>query len=1805
MAVYDVATRLVVQGVDTASVQRAVSTINTQLDRGTASARSFSDALALRGINLAGYTALGAVVVRVSASIAKATNDAIKFEYELAKIAQTVNKSNAEVLQHADSIRKISVAYGLSAPKIAETVRVLAQAGYSFKEAKASADSLSQTTLLSSFDNITDTTDGLIAINKQFTSTMGQSARVLSVLNTVSKKYAVESRDLVEATRKAGGVFASTGGNLEELVSIFTVVRDTTRESAETVATGLRTIFGRLQRPKTIEYLRELGIELTDLKGNFIGNYEAIRAIQEGIARNRIAPNSLQFAEIVEQLGGIRQQSRVIPLLTQAAKLQKIYSDAQSSTSDTAKDLAKAQETLSFKISQTQQNFSKFIGDIASTESFKVMISGILSVTNATIGFASALKELIPLIATIATVKLGTSLVRALGNPAAAFGNIGQKRKFASGGFVPGSGNGDTVPALLTPGEFVINKKSAEAFGYGELGRINKYAKGGVVSKIQKFAEGGKVDPDGLTQELRDLISEFKKKAPFLYKRGKSRLDLDGISENDLADLEAQAEQIRALLKKQSGKVHPDRFQGESGAADRFKSVRSKFDEFNAGTEQIKKKRATAAPNPASSPVNSAEQAKRAQEAYDQAQAQKTQQQREDDKKAAEATARATAEEARRTREEYKEKERKFNAQNGGLGGANGDSTSHPDDLGAASARQRAYNRSQESAGLGPAEGNTKSRADDFDTASARQKAYNTSQENAQNAGLGPARGNTSSSRPTNIATPGMAAKQAAYNTSQEAAGLGPAIGNTASKPIDIGAIGDKLTTDKAAAAKAAERSQQLAGTFATLSFVIAGVADQYTDQETVMGRMTSSVLNLISGLSLLQATLGQFGKSLDPKSVLDFGKNLLKFNTGGKGAIAGKIANASSGFLGKAGGALSGLGGKLSGVGAKFAGSTGALGIVGKASASAGASLTARGATVAGSSGSVGAAGASAAAFAAAGAAAYGFGKILDTIRGLEEQRAKAISDGNTVEAGKSAVSLQVQDDLTKLSAGAAIVATAFGGPLLGAAVGFTVKLAGLIPGVETGVGKLRDLGAALGVLESTALIAARSQSEAASVAADSNREKQAGIVGKKIDKVKDTKGANELVDSGEFKNAAQALATKKAAVDKQVGEARKALSQQANTSGLGESIDAVTSLGGLIGENLDETATRLDKEISDAQAGLKEQAEADFQQYSKVFDVKVQDFASSGEQDWGKFMSSLSKGEQDLITLSGSANILQESLRQAADIAKAEAAERLLNWQIMQKTSGALQQLAAVSKKGAEVNRLGDVSSSLASGNFRSSAISSAASSDSIKQQAVAAKALGINNYESIVGETSKNKDVLKSAEDKFAQGTLKGGSGELDRIKREIVQDANPDANVKDLKGDELNKAVEEVFKGGDAMKEALMKAAQDAESGFGKYLDSVSRLTSAQTEYEQSLLDFNQSSTNRDKEKQSFRVGGSTIAEIRDRQKPIASNAANRAALISSSAKLTQAGTSIVENQAAQSTSGKEDPSKTAATVSQGIELQRTFSGLQIAVDAQKAAVMQDTQARQQLIEALKEEIELEKGRAQTLDEFNTALSGAAGAEAKRDAQKKLASVKRVEQAYATGGVEAANKEIGRSVDKGVSREFLLSAMQTQTSEALGYQASEAGSTEARRRYGAGSNQSGFIADSSSVAFGTDAEGKRTKQTIRGAEVAAQAGAQMGEQKANEAALLQLQADNIEMLSNSAKIFGDSIVQMTAGLGSFNTELKTIVASLKDSSISMKLDTTKVVVDINSSQGLDALSAETKKVFRQMIAEQLLAQQQGQI
>ena len=91
---------------------------------------------------------------------------------------------------------------------------------------------------------------------------------------------------------------------LNELIALFTSVRATTRESAESIATGLRTIFTRIQRPRTIKFLEQLGVSLTDVEGKFVGPFEAIKRLSEALQRGNIgfAPEARTYSDQLEKI---------------------------------------------------------------------------------------------------------------------------------------------------------------------------------------------------------------------------------------------------------------------------------------------------------------------------------------------------------------------------------------------------------------------------------------------------------------------------------------------------------------------------------------------------------------------------------------------------------------------------------------------------------------------------------------------------------------------------------------------------------------------------------------------------------------------------------------------------------------------------------------------------------------------------------------------------------------------------------------------------------------------------------------------------------------------------------------------------------------------------------------------------------------------------------------------------------------------------------------------------------------------------------------------------------------------------------------------------------------------------------------------------------------------------------------------------------------------------------------------------------------------------------------------------------------
>jgi TP901 family phage tail tape measure protein len=433
-------------------------------------------------------------------SFQDAARAAIDFQSQTIKLRQITGRTARDIKGITDEIGRLSRSLGVSSKGLADASRLLAQTGLSARDTRTALQAIAKTDLGPTFKSLEETAEGAIAVFAQFDVQVKDTTKILDTINSVSKKFAVESQDIIDAVRKAGGTFAASNKSFNEFgentknsiesfnefVALFTAVRSTTRESASTIATGIRTITARLQRLSTQEKLQDiLGITLFD-EGQFIGPVKALNRIRESLSALNIQATDSRAAQVLEAVAGVRQRRNIEPLLfgDSAEKFAKALDAANASAGSVNRDAILAQEDLNVKIAKTQENFLALIREISDTQSFKDFANALLGITNALIEFGRVSKDIIPLLAIFGSAKGFAGLAKLLPAAGRAFKqrsiNIGRASGTIAGGPTRFA-KGGKVPSLLTPGEIVVGPDSASRIGGDALNKLNRGSDVGVV----------------------------------------------------------------------------------------------------------------------------------------------------------------------------------------------------------------------------------------------------------------------------------------------------------------------------------------------------------------------------------------------------------------------------------------------------------------------------------------------------------------------------------------------------------------------------------------------------------------------------------------------------------------------------------------------------------------------------------------------------------------------------------------------------------------------------------------------------------------------------------------------------------------------------------------------------------------------------------------------------------------------------------------------------------------------------------------------------------------------------------------------------------------------------------------------------------------------------------------------------------------------------------------------------------------------------------------------------------------------------
>jgi len=396
--------------------------------------QAFAEQTAIASRRFVAFSVAFQGIAGLGGLLKNAISESIAFNKEVIRIGQVSEDSFTQVKALGAEVGRLAQDLGVSSLELLKSGVLLKQAGLNTKDTTLALQALAKAALAPNFDDLASTTNGLIAAMQQFKLEGKDFESVLGSMNSVAGAFAVEAADLTEVVKKAGGVFASIKGDskngrdaLNELLALFTSVRATTRESAEEIGSGLRTIFGRLQRPATIEALRALGVQLRytkkevqdngldkALEDQFVGGYEAIRRISQAL--NQIPATDARFAAIVEQIGGLRQLSRVTPLIQQFGEAQKALAVAEAGVNSLTLNSIQAQDSLANKITKVKENWLDLGRVLSDSSGFKSTFAQINLLSDGLVAILKTAGPLIPVLASLGAATVIKNVLPAVNN---------------------------------------------------------------------------------------------------------------------------------------------------------------------------------------------------------------------------------------------------------------------------------------------------------------------------------------------------------------------------------------------------------------------------------------------------------------------------------------------------------------------------------------------------------------------------------------------------------------------------------------------------------------------------------------------------------------------------------------------------------------------------------------------------------------------------------------------------------------------------------------------------------------------------------------------------------------------------------------------------------------------------------------------------------------------------------------------------------------------------------------------------------------------------------------------------------------------------------------------------------------------------------------------------------------------------------------------------------------------------------------------------------------------------------------------
>ncbi|MFZ9353731.1 MAG: phage tail tape measure protein, partial [Candidatus Nanopelagicales bacterium] len=291
----------------------------------------------------------------------------IEVEKSLADINTVLGESSSNIKKFGNEIFNVANETSQSFETAAQAALEFSRQGLGLEETlkrTSAALTLAKISGLSAADSV----EALTATINSFNDAALTDIQIVNKLAAVDARYAVSSADLAEAIKRVGSSASEAGVSLDQLIALVTSAQQTTARGGAVIGNSFKTIFTRIQRPKVLESLEEIGITTKTVTGQTL----PLIQILNQLASTYDSLGAAQKSQIAELVGGVYQINILKAVVGDLSKeFGSTYAGAlrasSTATNEAEKRIGSLAQTLDSQINRITNNLKRagsVIGDL-------------------------------------------------------------------------------------------------------------------------------------------------------------------------------------------------------------------------------------------------------------------------------------------------------------------------------------------------------------------------------------------------------------------------------------------------------------------------------------------------------------------------------------------------------------------------------------------------------------------------------------------------------------------------------------------------------------------------------------------------------------------------------------------------------------------------------------------------------------------------------------------------------------------------------------------------------------------------------------------------------------------------------------------------------------------------------------------------------------------------------------------------------------------------------------------------------------------------------------------------------------------------------------------------------------------------------------------------------------------------------------------------------------------------------------------------------------------------------------------------